>query len=261
METEINSDWIDRYNENELSETERLIFQERMFANPLLRSEVSIDAQLNRFLADEDLLDLMSKMRSASLKRTKGFRHMNALLIAASVICIIMIGGLFYLVRTSITPYSISDMKENDKVNGARMDGRIRPAYAYEFEQPVHDISFPGIAAINHRFIAKNFAPLPEFDLLIGSVTRSHLFKLISPGVNDSVSPGTAVQFAWQEYDQTEPISIIMMNNRGDPVFETSLKEVSLFMLETDSYPDGLYYWKIMMDEGIVLMGKLTIIK
>jgi hypothetical protein len=32
-------------------------------------------------------------------------------------------------------------------------------------------------------------------------------------------------------------------------------------MLETDSYPDGLYYWKIMMDEGIVLMGKLTIIK
>jgi len=108
--------------------------------------------------------------------------------------------------------------------------------------------------------MAKNFEPLSEFELLIGSVTRSHQFKLISPRVNDTISCGAEVHFVWQEYDQTVPVSIILMNNHGITVSEMSVNHARYYNLKTNGYLVGLYYWKIMMDDDMVLMGKLTII-
>jgi len=114
METEITSDWIDRYNDAELNEAEKAIFQKRMQSNPLLRTEVYIDACLNHLLVDEEVLDLMGKIKSASRRNVGGIRQMNLLLVAASVLCFVMIGGLFYLVRTNMAPsalYSVHHQK------------------------------------------------------------------------------------------------------------------------------------------------------
>jgi hypothetical protein len=260
METEITSDWIDRYNEDELSETEKSLFQERMLTNPLLRSEVYIDACLNRLLAEEEVLDLMGKIRSASMKNISGNRRMNFLLVAASILCFVMIGGLFYLVRTNMAPDTVCSMHRKNQfyqTNGADPTKLHCPS---DFEQSGHNVSLPFCRSTYQRLMAKNFEPLSEFELLIGSVTRSHPFKLISPGVNDSISAGTEVLFAWQEYNQAIPISIIIMNNQGIPVYEISLNQTSSYHLKTNGYRAGLYYWKIIMNDDMVLMGKLTIL-
>ena len=70
MEKDITCDWIDRYNEGELDEIERAYMQQLMRVNPWLQSEVLIDASLNRFLEEEDVLDLMNKVRVVT--RQKG---------------------------------------------------------------------------------------------------------------------------------------------------------------------------------------------
>jgi hypothetical protein len=260
METEITSDWIDRYNEDELSESEKLLFQERMLCNPLLRSEVYIDSCLNQLLADEDVLDLMMKIRSASRKNSNGTRRLNCLRVAASILCFALIGGVFYLVRTNMatdTTGSLHQKNQPDQPCAGESTSVNGPS---DFEKPGHNISVPFSITANHDLVAKAFVPLSEFELLIGAVTRSYPFKLISPLMNDSIDAGAEVPFAWQEIDHVLPVSIIIMNNKGIPVYEISLDHASSFQLQTKDFREGLYYWKIMMNDDMVLMGKLTIL-
>ena len=67
----ITSDWIDRYNDDELDESEKSFFQQRMLHDPLLRTEVYIDACVNRLFKDEDVLELMRKVQSITKKANK----------------------------------------------------------------------------------------------------------------------------------------------------------------------------------------------
>ena len=105
-DTEITSDWVDRYNDNELSENEKALFQNLMQNNPLLRTEVLIDAHLNRFFMDQDAMDLMEKVRSVTLRIEHGSRSMNYLTVAASVLCLIIFGAIGYLMHTKLVPLS-----------------------------------------------------------------------------------------------------------------------------------------------------------
>jgi hypothetical protein len=259
METEITCDWIDRYTNNELNEQEKELFQQWMLANPLLRSEVDIDARLSHFLMDQELLDLMAKVGSVSRKSDRDSRIMRAMLIAASILCLAVISGLIYLLDTS-------SIKSGKAV--IEPDSHIQPGFLNETD--ISDMAMeklnPGAIAFvpfhhsaHQRLAQNNYKPLAEFELLIGSVTRSYQFEMISPGAAVSVNRGSDVLFEWHCYDKAGPLLLILLNNHGIAVSEFPLNDAGPFMLKTKNFAEGLYYWKILKDDELVLMGKITI--
>lgn len=249
MEAEITNDWIDRYNDGELDEKEKAIFQQRMLANPLLRSEVYIDACLIRFLMDFEMQDLMEKIRSASQRNSRGNRFMDYLLIVASIFCLSMIGGIFYLLRSSTETAPIYFLKQTIQHDqGAKIDpDKLNGVIPYQ-------------KTTHQGLVKKNFESLAEYELLIGSGTRSDQFKLISPHVNASIPAGSEIMFKWLNTDKKALVSIVFLNNHGITVSEIELNQTSSYVLKTKGFKPGLYYWKIMADDEMVMMGKLTIL-
>ncbi len=92
-EQETDDRWIDRYNEGELSDTERSLFRAKMETDPLLRHEVGLDARLNAFLADEGLLDLMDKIRQRPVRQAAR-RRLRRLLAAAAVLPVVVAAAI-----------------------------------------------------------------------------------------------------------------------------------------------------------------------
>jgi len=96
---EITSEWIDRYNENDLNEDEKVLFRKRMENNPLLRTEVHIDACLNELYQDDGTLDLIKKIKNINKKTDRDEGLLWYMLIAASFLYLIAFGTMMSLVR------------------------------------------------------------------------------------------------------------------------------------------------------------------
>jgi hypothetical protein len=245
----IPGDWIDRYNENDLNETEKALFEEEMHANPLLKTEVSIDARLDRFLQDENLIDLMGKINEVTRSGSRGSSLRPMFLIAASVLFLLATGGLFYYLRTD----HIQEMPGLSVQESKQQAIRIVPGDSMPAKVPDYSTA-------NHDLLASSFEPLPEYDLLTGSVTRSHQLKVISPPANAAVPAGAGVMFEWEGHDALVPVKLILLNNRGIQVSEVLITDSSQYRLDIKGFPDGLYYWKLMADEEMVMMGKIVCI-
>jgi hypothetical protein len=259
MEHEITCDWIDRYNENELDETEKALFQELMLANPLLRNEVEIDACLNRFLGDAELLDLMKKISSVTKKKNRSGEPMHLLLIAACVLSLAVTGCIFYLIMSGTGTTNLSEMQDKKNVQSGNKNGTDDLHYSSEFQKHPYNNSRPVHKFKNLSLLTKNFEPLAQFELLIGSVTRSDQFILIKPNLDVCIAAGTEVPFAWRYADTTVILTLIILDNKGTMVAEIPLHPARSYTFMTKGFTEGLYYWKIMAADEMVRMGKLTI--
>ncbi len=259
-EPEITCDWIDRYNDEDLKDKDKLVFEKRMLDNPFLRSEVEIDANLNRFLRDKDLMDLMDQITAASTKNAKGGRHFNYLLLAASVLCLVLIGGLFYLIRSTAKPSMLCAVQHpGHRVQSMYEEKPEGMKGMQKILSQGHDCSFEHSHLINTDFNEKEFKPLAEFDLLTGSATRANQFKLIRPDVNTCIASGTEVLFAWRDCSRNGSLFLVMMNNQGIPIMEIPLHRARYYTLKTAGMRRGLYYWKILEDDDLIIMGKLIL--
>ena len=67
-DTTMKNDWIDRYNEDELSPVEKAMFEKMQNSNQELRNEVMVDRYLNEFLSDQDTLEFCRKVKLSILK-------------------------------------------------------------------------------------------------------------------------------------------------------------------------------------------------
>lgn len=256
-ETGIDDSWIDRYNEGSLDRKEQELFRERMCRDPLLGYEVKLDASLERFLRDADAMDLRNKIVAASKRKGKGIEPMDFLLIAASVICTIMIGGLFYL---SGNHDLISENIENGQQEVIRhylQDERrtVRPGISRSSGAK------PAVAAVlKPTSPAWKFVPLPEFELLAGSPVRSGLFRLLSPVADNTVILGDTVNFSWCSGDTGKRIVLVVLDNTGSTVSMMDLPADGSYAMGTGRFGPGLYYWKILAEQDLLFMGKLTIL-
>jgi hypothetical protein len=249
MDEEIPCDWIDRYNDDDLDENEKALFQKRMLADPLLHSEVQIDASLNRFLLDPDAIDLMGKIRDISIKNRGSNSLRKSILLAASVLVLAMAGGMVYLAEKTNMSTSLETARQSRKIVKKQL---VLPENPGDAMPP---------SEMTHRCLPEpGFQPFAEFELLTGSVTRSSLVKLISPEVKLSIPRGTMVLFSWRYYDSIVPVSIIILNNRGIQLSQMQLCHGTRYILKTNGFREGLYYWKIMADDDLVLMGKMIIL-
>jgi hypothetical protein len=97
---------IDRFNSGDLKGKELTAFLEMLRANPRLREEVRLDADLNNILADTDTIELRKKV--LSLKKHRQNRQSNDLrlfLIAASLLLLIGLEVLLLLTKKPVPPH------------------------------------------------------------------------------------------------------------------------------------------------------------
>jgi hypothetical protein len=291
---EITPEWIDRYNENELNEDERAFFRKKMDNNPLLRTEVFIDACLNNFYEDKDTLDLMKKIEYVSQKHDRGNSAFPYLMIAASLLCIIAMGAVVYLIQIAPADVAITSHRRSTQFPQAPspLDLADSSGKQYLFKQQKSLISsggevqspestvcrlFPGGAlkvpapfshitpVIPHelsyeKYLASAYTPMADFESLVGSVTRSALLKLIAPAPELKIPAGSPVVFEWISQIRKLPISILVFNNRGNLVFETPTLITDSYVLSTIDWPGGIYYWKIIIDEEMILIGRFMLL-
>lgn len=250
METEITSDWIDRYHDDDLNEIEKAIFMERLKSSPILRSEVKIDASLNRFLMDGEVMDLMAKVRIVATRNRRAGMRTTLLLMAAAVLCLVLTGGLFYLLQHKQPAAYLTEKPPLPK---------LLPT-----QETCHDTTVSKFRKTRNDHVdilAKRYIPLAEFELLCGSVTRSHLLNMVTPPPNTAFQSGTRLLFSWKFCTEMVPVSLIIIDNQGNQVSEVTVDQTTRYLLHTGSMDCGLYYWKIIVDDDLIQLGKFAIYK
>ena len=105
-----------------------------------------------------------------------------------------------------------------------------------------------------------NYKPLADFELLVGSVTRSAHLKLIAPPSNLFIPSGNHILFEWRYQKRPVPVNIVVYDNTGNFVVGTPVLLTSTYSMATTDWPGGVYYWKMIMDEDMIFMGKITIL-
>jgi len=251
------SDWIDRYNENELTGGQKKHFQKKMYDDPLLRQEVLLDAKINQLFGDEDVLDLIDRVRHVTGMARRRSRLIKRLLIAASVTCLLATGAIFYFLEKQ-PGLSVVHRKQQVGTTVNQANQRSLSGNRAGEKAEVKDLTQTGPPG-RVPLLAENYRPLAEFELLAGSVTRSNQLKLVEPAMNLSVPVGVPVRFKWIAPGNHSLFSIVLMNNHGIVVSESPPVKGDQFLLKTQGLPGGLYYWKIVQDEEWVVIGKLAL--
>ncbi len=257
---EITSEWIDRFNEGELNEQEKDHFRKRLQKSPILRTEVHLDACLSELYRDKETLDLMKKIQAASKKTENSGGTLRMLLLAASLLLLMVFGAIIYLVQLDPADCQVVINKHNtDKVTGqgqSVINADIKDVTAGSkqiFPTTRSEMAHPGQLALHYK-------PLADYELLIGSVTRSAHLKLIAPPNNLVIPSGKDIQFEWMYQKRPVPVSIMVYNNTGRFVFGTPALLTSSYSMTTKDWPGGVYYWKMIMDEDMIFIGKITLL-
>ncbi|MCK9422994.1 MAG: hypothetical protein M0Q38_10375 [Bacteroidales bacterium] len=257
-DNEIHSDWIDRYHENELSPSELSRFNEIKRQSRILRAEVSVDRCLNDILADPDSLEFFRKVKTITQQRKSHTRFDPLLLAAASVLFLVTIGLILYLL-----------FKDNpgwiDSKNKITMLRKTNHSGPFTFFQPNPADSIGKVAPaargelVFHLRLEPDFKSLPELELLVGANTRTTTFKLIAPMTRQQIPAGSVINFTWDNEDNTQPVIISILNNRGKNIFETPGIQGNSYLLDTDDFQKGLFYWRITMEDELIMVGKIIL--
>jgi len=257
---EITNEWIDRYNEDDLNEQEKDHFRKRLQVSPILRTEVHLDACLSELYRDRETLDLMKKIHAVSQKKEHSGGTLRLLLLAASLLFLIVFGAIIYLVQLNPDDYHVvrnrhhTDKETEQGQSVVPSDFNDIPAGAKQ------------ITALNHsemsptKQLAMNYKPLADFELLVGTVTRSAYLKLVAPPNNIVIPTGKDILYEWRYQKRPVPVSIMVFDNTGRFVFGTPALLTSSYSIATKDWPGGVYYWKMIMDEDMIFMGKITLL-
>ncbi len=257
---EITSEWIDRYNENDLNEIEKLHFRKRMQASPILRNEVYLDSCLSDLYRDKETLDLMKKIHKARQKTEDSRGTIRMLFLAATLLFMMVFGATLYLVQLDPSDYLVvrkqhpSEKETKQGKNAIPVEFSDIPAAAK------HIAPLASCEMSRTSQMALNYKPLADFELLIGSVTRSAQLRLVAPPNNLVIPSGKEILFEWRYNKRPVPVSILIYDNKGGFIFGTPALLASAYSMATKDWPGGVYYWKMILDEDMIFIGKITLL-
>lgn len=259
MEKLPEDNWIDRYNEDDISDEERRIFQERLKDHARLRTEFHLDKELGDFLGDTEAIDLRYKIEKA----IKGKRRRNLpwwpFMAAAAAAFMAAIGIAFFLFsdyRTGIRklvrqgrdqhPQKVMTLPERPE---RLAFWRNRPS-----ARPVSD-RWPDTG--NFR----NDATIPskEYEFLVGKTIRSAGITLTSPDPVIQISTEGMIMFRMEGEGGHDQKEIVLMNNRGETVRTLRIYRDKALSVPADSLGHGLFYWKVLDGGEVVRFGKILI--
>jgi len=252
-------EWIDRFNEGTLRGEDLEKFIEMLKRNPKLRDEVNLDRELNQILEEDDLIEFRKKMLKAT--RSRRLPGQNLLLLAAMIIIIIGLFSLiYYSVRRSDPDHkNVATISDTSSIRNEKNRRVIAQDSLYPRPTPA------GSPILKNKeedggsiLLAQNFTPNPALESLLGTTTRNGYFKMIRPD-NMAVFPkGGGILFEWKTLD-TGPVGIVIVDNRGIKItdFKEELKNYK--KVSTSQLRAGLYYYKLMIKDELVYIGKFII--
>jgi hypothetical protein len=256
-ESEKMSEWIDRYNSGDLQEPELTEFRKMLEVDPVLRVHVNIDRSINKMLKNDDLLQFIEKVRQIESQPEKSRGRRHYLLIAASVLTLISVGIItfcFDQINFGVTgiPGLISKRPSSAPLclslyllNQSRIHQNTTPVARREILQ--------------NNFLAASFRPIAEYELLVGGVTRCENFKMQSPQTRLSIPRGGVVLFKWSAGSAWYPLTLELVDNKGFVVLPPFPIQGNSYQLYTEDIGTGIFYWRIMSDDGLLMMGSLTL--
>ena len=260
-------DWIDRFNENELTDEEVKEFETLLREDPSLQAEVRLDKELNEMLQDEDLLSFRTAIHEAGKKQERKGNHRKIFLLAASLLLFVILPVVLFLVLAT-GHGNLKDLRVNQN-GGSGQEARKNhapDAYSkdgqYENRQIVSD-SIAGISQEkpgDHKpLIADaNFKPFPPYESLTGTRIRSEKFTLLRPASGSHFHSGDTIIFSWQASNPHQ-LTLQIMDNHGKAVRNLNPSGEMQIKIPPGSLHKGLFYFKIMKEDNIVFFGKFIL--
>jgi hypothetical protein len=260
MEPKVTNNWIDRYNDDEMDEFERDLFREKLKTNRLLRQEQKLDVRLNEFLADTEKIEFMARISNLAEKSRKCTKKKGVLEIAA--IYFMMAGILFVIFHLNRPP-------------GHQDISRAVPEMGF-YAQTIHQPEEKNMVLSEEgkyrrvRSATRDlqtdqmdvYRKFPEYELLVGSVYRHGGLVMTSPEPSSSIGIEDSVVFRWEPVltDNYNELTIRFTDNTGRQIRDSTIKISALrYSLSAKSLGTGLFYWKVLVDEELTSIGKVSI--
>jgi hypothetical protein len=256
-------EWIDRYNNSDLSGEELVIFLEMMNRDYRVREEVLLDYELNSVLKETDILDLRKKIQKiCSEYPVRKNLNPRIILMAATLVILFSIEyAIFYLTRQTNrankpefgyfqnSPWQ----KEIDQLKS----GFIYSKDVYATLQKDIPAAFVIGEKGNAFDLFASFQPNTALENLIGTI-RSGNFLMLKPQKVATFTRASILIFSWKTLNP-EATSLIVENNRGIVVYESDSNFNPSVSLNAAFLNLGLFYYKIIQNEEVVYFGKFTI--
>ena len=110
--------------------------------------------------------------------------------------------------------------------------------------------------------LMERFSPLPNYTVAIAATTRGSSISLIAPQNDADFSEG------WIGFDFGKPLKkeleVLIEDNQYDILIEEEInigQTEARFPIPSDDFPPGRYYWKLIEEDELALIGTFFIRK
>jgi len=261
-------EWIDRYNNKDLTGDELVIFLELMNNDHRIREEVRLDEELNSALKEIEILDLRKKIRKISAgKQVKRTHGKQIILMAATLLILLSVEGLiFYLThaadnnrnpeivikkRPSLEKYGEPGQSQWTLNTGQQVFPVFRDDKTLSSAMESQD------TILSYRLLA-SYQPNKAMENLIGTTSRSGNFRMLKPPGSPAFSRNSTILFSWKTAI-SEETSLVVENNTGRIVYESVSNFNQSVYLKTNFLEPGLYYYKVMSKDEVFWFGKFMV--
>lgn len=250
--------YIGKFTEGELTSEEENWLLSQASSNPMLRNEMRLDKEISDFFSDPGKLVVSEHVRKAIKEGHARVQIRFYLRIAASVAIFLGLSGAVLLAtcfRNILYQQAESSLAPAFHSKAYGLLGFFHPGKVVSVPQT------PVKRRIHATQLARadNFAPRPEYEFLVGSVTRDLSVYLIQPPPRVKCNSGSILDFMWRWTDSQVFVDIEITDNKGRVVFRKLNINESSYTLDLNNWNKGLYYYKIETGENLVTIGSITI--
>jgi hypothetical protein len=205
--------------------------------------------------------DISNKNTVSSFKNKvfhkKAVRSINIKIIkiAALLLLIISIGEIINYLAHSKNKVLIGSINP-DSIQKHNSIGKNKPA-ATEPKAAQYIKQTASKDSLRKYKTAVHTAKSEFFENLIASNYRGGNIEVLSPSLKQQFEVNQSITFNFKGAEMT-PISIKIYNNKGKKVFEKNNISSYSYTLSEKLSP-GLYYWKLIMDNDLVYVGKFLV--
>jgi len=250
------SQWIGKFTDLELSPDEETIILARAARNPILRNELRLDRDISELMADGNRLKLSMAIRKSI---SRGRRRKTVPLyarIAASVAILVSLA--------CITGLLISYANRNYQVavNSVKKFPKSAESGLFGFLVSIRKADVSTSPASRRELMLADrysaYTPRPEYEFLVGSVTRDLSVFILSPEPRVKCTPDSLLRFSWRWVTGVVPVCLEVSDNLGRVVLrKMNITDVS-YTLNTGPWRKGLYYYKVTSGDELVTLGSIS---
>jgi len=252
------SQLIGKFTDNELTHEEETSLLYQASRNPLLRNELRLDRDISEMFADQERIILSETIRKVIRNERGRIIIPFSVKIAASLIILITLGCLMGILMNFQHQNYGNALVSCEPIIKPKSPGFL------SFLHFNKHLSTP-YSPVMRREIAQNasfndaYTPRPEYEFLIGSVTRDLTVFVISPVPRAKCKADSLLQFSWRWLTGPVPVGIEITDNYGRIVFKSLQIPDLSYALITKHWNRGLYYYKITSGDELVTLGSITI--